>query len=106
MPEGAAKAATEEPSATPTPQALDLVLATSAQAQGAQAVLPERHPSRLCALIQEMQSFCGFWEEDLEKAKQSDSDNAKLQHEVYELLEGTEGTFGCDSKAHPLLIRP
>jgi hypothetical protein len=30
MPEGAAKAATEESGATPTPKALDLVLATSA----------------------------------------------------------------------------
>jgi hypothetical protein len=50
-----------------------------------------------------MQSLCGLWE-DLEKAKQSDSDNAKLQQEVYELLDGTEGTFGCDSKVHPCLL--
>ena len=51
-----------------------------------------------------MQGFYDLWEEDLEKAKQSDLDNAKLQQEVYELLEGTEGMFGCYSKARPLLI--
>jgi hypothetical protein len=78
MPEGAAEAATEEPGATPTPNALDLALATSALAQGAQEVLTGRNPSRLRALIQEMQSFYCLWEEDQEKAKQSESDNAKL----------------------------
>jgi len=51
-----------------------------------------------------MQGFCDLWEEDLKKTKQSDSDNAKLQQEVYELLESIEGMFGCYSKAFPLLI--
>ena len=58
MPEGATKAAIEEPGATMTPEAFDLVLTTSVQAQEARAVLPERNPSRLHALIQEMQGFC------------------------------------------------
>ena len=75
-----------------------MVLTTSVQAQEARAVLPERNPSWLHALIQEMQGFCDLWEEDLEKAKQSDSDNAKLQQEVY------EGMFGCNSGARTLLI--
>ena len=74
-----ARSAIEEPGATTTPKAFDLVLTTSAQAQEARAVLPERNPSWLHALIQEMQGFCDLWEEDLEKTKQSDSDNAKLQ---------------------------
>ena len=71
-----ARSAIEEPGATTTPKAFDLVLTTSAQE--ARTVLLERNPSRLRTLIQEMQGFCDLWEEDLEKAKQSDSDNAKL----------------------------
>ena len=50
-PEGATKAAVEEHGITPTPKALNLVLATSAQAQGAQAILPERNSSWLRALV-------------------------------------------------------
>ena len=53
-----------------------------------------------------MQGLCDLWEGDLEKAKQSDLDNAKLQQEVYELLKGTEGMIECYSEARPLLIRP
>ena len=70
-----------------------MVLATSAHAQGGQTVLLERNPSRLRSLIQEMQGFYDLWEGDLKKAEQSDSDNVKLQQEVYDLLEGTEGMF-------------
>ena len=57
MPEGPTKAAIDEPGATPTPEALDLVLATSAQAQESQVVFLERNPPRLRALVQEMQGF-------------------------------------------------
>ena len=89
---------------TPTPEVLNMALTTTVQVQGDEAMLLERNPSRLRALVQEMQGFCDLWEEDLEKAKQSDSDNAKLQQEVYELLEGTKGMFGYYSRTRLLLI--
>ncbi|XP_066384694.1 uncharacterized protein [Miscanthus floridulus] len=37
-----------------------------------------------------MQGFCDLWEGDLKRAKQSDSDNVKLQQEVYDLVESNE----------------
>jgi hypothetical protein len=63
-----------------------MALTTIDQTRGAEAVLPERNPSRLRALVQEMQGFCDLWEGDLKRAEQSDSDNVKLQQEVYDLL--------------------
>jgi hypothetical protein len=89
-PEAPCTAAVEEPGATPTPEVLNLALTTSVQVQGAKAILLKRNPSRLRALVQEMQGFCDLWEGDLKRAEQSDSDNTKLQ-QVYDLLEGNEG---------------
>ena len=40
-----------------------------------------------------MQGLCDLCEGDLKKAEQSNSDNAKLQQEVYDLLEGTKVCF-------------
>jgi hypothetical protein len=66
-----------------------MALTTIDQTRGAEAVLPERNPSRL--RVQEMQGFCDLWEGDLKRAEQSDSDNVKLQQEVYDLLKSNEG---------------
>ena len=68
-----------------------MALTTTVQVQGDEAMLLERNPSRLRALVQEMQGFYDLWEGDLKKAEQSDSDNVKLQQEVYDILESNEG---------------
>ena len=85
--EGSRKTVAEEPGATPTPEVLNMALTTTVQVQGDETILLERNPSRLRALVQEMQGFCDLWEGDLKRAEQSDSDNVKLQQEVYDLLE-------------------
>jgi hypothetical protein len=103
--EGAAKAAVAEPGATPAPEVMNMALTTIDQTRGAKAVLPERNHSRLRTLVQEMQGFCDLWEGDLKRVEQSDSNNVKLQQEVYDLLDIMKVSFDVILKCTHCLLR-